>query len=136
MPCYHPVELLDLKAGCLLCHAETVAHSATELLQLAVHNSQQCWHDQFAELCRFEGKVPAVHAEKGAQAAAELGQQVGPIVADYVACLEARKIKEGIRKVMEISSVGQAPCQPTKQFLLCPWGQQGTHRLSKHIAEP
>lgn len=68
--------------------------------------------------CRFEGKVPAVHAEKGAEAAAELGQQVGPLVDAYVACLEARKIKDGIRHVMAISSVGESTAR-LLQVLYC-----------------
>ena len=51
--------------------------------------------------------MPAAHAEKGAGAVADLGQQVGPIVEAYVACLEARKIKDGVRHTMAISSVGE-----------------------------
>ena len=59
--------------------------------------------------------MPAAHAEKGAGAVAELGQQVGPIVEAYVACLEARKIKDGIRHTMAISSVGK-PCRDTDSW--------------------
>ena len=65
--------------------------------------------------CRFEGVVPGAHAEKGREAVQELGQQVGPLVDTYVAALEARKLKDGIRITMAISSVGQfASCIQTK----------------------
>ena len=57
--------------------------------------------------CRFEGVVPAVHVEKGAGAVAELGQQVKPLIDDYITALEGRKLKEGIRIAMAISSVGE-----------------------------
>ncbi len=57
--------------------------------------------------CRFEGVVPSAHAEKGREAVQELGQQVGPLVDTYVAALEARKLKDGIRIAMAISSVGE-----------------------------
>ena len=50
--------------------------------------------------------MPSVHAEKGADAVAELGQQVGPLVDAYVTALEARKLKDGIRIAMSISSLG------------------------------
>lgn len=56
---------------------------------------------------RFEGVVPSAHAEKGREAVQELGQQVGPLVDTYVAALEARKLKDGIRIAMAISSVGE-----------------------------
>lgn len=62
-----------------------------------------------AVLCRFEGVVPSVHGEKGAAAVAELGQQVGALVDEYVTALEARKLKEGIRLAMAISSLGGRP---------------------------
>ena len=54
--------------------------------------------------------VPNVHDEKGRGAVAELGQQVGPLVDTYVAALEARKLKDGIRIAMAISSVGEPLC--------------------------
>lgn len=54
--------------------------------------------------------MPGVHAEKGRGAVAELGQQVGPLVDTYVAALEARKLKDGIRIAMAISSVGEPLC--------------------------
>ena len=57
-------------------------------------------------VCRFGGEVPGVHAEKGAEAVAELGRQVGPLVDAYVTALEARKLKDGIRIAMAISSLG------------------------------
>ena len=57
-------------------------------------------------MCRFEGVVPSAHAEKGREAIQELGRQVGPLVDTYVAALEARKLKDGIRIAMAISSVG------------------------------
>lgn len=50
--------------------------------------------------------MPGVHAEKGAEAVAELGRQVGPLVDAYVTALEARKLKDGIRIAMSISSLG------------------------------
>ena len=50
--------------------------------------------------------MPSAPADKGAQAIAELGQQVGPLVDAYVAALEARKLKDGIRIAMSISSLG------------------------------
>ena len=50
--------------------------------------------------------MPRAHAEKGAEAVAELGQQVGPLVDAYVSALEARKLKDGIRIAMSISSLG------------------------------
>ncbi len=58
-------------------------------------------------MCRFEGVVPSAHAEKGREAVQELGQQVGPLVDTYMAALEARKLKDGIRIAMAISSVGE-----------------------------
>ena len=50
--------------------------------------------------------MPSAHVEKGAEAIAELGQQVGPLVDAYVTALEARKLKDGIRIAMSISSLG------------------------------
>lgn len=64
--------------------------------------------------CRFDGVVPTAHAEKGRGAVAELGQQVGPQVEAYVTALEARKLKDGIRIAMAISSIGR--CTVTKFF--------------------
>ena len=52
--------------------------------------------------------MPTAHPEKAAEAIAELGQQVGPLVDAYVAALEARKLKDGIRIAMSISSLGDA----------------------------
>lgn len=67
--------------------------------------------------CRFEGVVPSAHAEKGREAVQELGQQVGPLVDTYVAALEARKLKDGIRIAMAISSVGEfASCIDRKVY--------------------
>jgi len=51
--------------------------------------------------------VPSAHAEKGKEAVQELGQQVGPLVDAYVTALEARKLKDGIRLAMAVSSVGE-----------------------------
>ncbi|DBA80051.1 hypothetical protein WJX79_001269 [Trebouxia sp. C0005] len=65
---------------------------------------------------KFEGVVPSAHAEKGREAVQELGQQVGPLVDTYVAALEARKLKDGIRIAMAISSVGNKFFQDHK-----PW---------------
>lgn len=59
---------------------------------------------------RFGGEVPSAHAEKGVGAIAELGQQVGPLVEAYTAALEARKLKDGIRIAMSISSLGETTC--------------------------
>lgn len=56
---------------------------------------------------RFDGKVPSVSGQKGLEEVRAVGQQVGPMVQAYVACLEARKIKDGIRQAMAISSVGE-----------------------------
>lgn len=70
--------------------------------------------------------MPSVHDEKGRGAVAELGQQVGPLVDTYVAALEARKLKDGIRIAMAISSVGERlyPAIDTTigaiAFCLCP----------------
>lgn len=50
--------------------------------------------------------MPGVHAEKGGEAVAELGRQVGPLVDAYVTALEGRKLKDGIRIAMSISSLG------------------------------
>ncbi|KAL3147164.1 hypothetical protein ABBQ32_002671 [Trebouxia sp. C0010 RCD-2024] len=65
---------------------------------------------------KFGGEVPGVHAEKGAEAVAELGRQVGPLVDAYVTALEARKLKDGIRIAMSISSLGNKFLQDYK-----PW---------------
>ena len=76
--------------------------------------------------------MPAVHAEKGAEAARELGQQVGPLVDAYVQCLEARKIKDGIRHVMAISSVGGSTagyCSSHSRSLLA-WSRLKRHSPS------
>ena len=62
--------------------------------------------DMYA-VCRFGGEVPSAHAEKGAAAIRELGQQVGPLVDAYVTALEARKLKDGIRIAMSMSSLGK-----------------------------
>jgi len=66
----------------------------------------------------FEGRVPAAHPSKGAEAVQKLGALVAPKVKEYIVALEHQRLREGIRLAMLVSADGNKFLQDTKPWLL------------------
>lgn len=69
--------------------------------------------------CRaFEGKVPPVNPDKGADLIAALNAEVGDLCAQYLDLMERMKIREAVTKALAVSAAGNKFFQDTQPWVL------------------
>lgn len=67
---------------------------------------------------RFDRTVPGPAGEKGSEAVRALGERVAPLVQQYIAALEAQKMRDALRCAMMVSKAGNAFFQDTQIWVV------------------